>query len=269
MPDKAPAFQFYIKEWRSSRAVQRMSYAERGMYLEMLIEQADKGSLPDCPATCADLLGGSRDDWMAAWPTLRRNFVVRRSRSEDVEARKYDPDREIVNLRMSRALRERRAFLLKQKLSGQRGGRASAYKRQKVQALSLERASMVATAVLNPATASASSSPSASASLTTPQVDAIRIRWFVDRYGELYRQFCGVDYIGNPRSDYEECQLFVPRYVDDELDRLMAYWFNSDDKFTRDGTRTIAKFRSRISGMQQELQAKKLWTASSAATKVS
>lgn len=99
---------------------------------------------------------------------------------------------------------------------------------------------------------------------------AERLATFRDRYSELHRQYChGVDYIGNPQRDYQECLLFVPTYTAEQLETLMVYWFNTDDAFTRDGTRSIAKFRSRISGMQQELQAKGLWTATSAPAKVS
>jgi hypothetical protein len=37
--EPSPAFLFYVKDWRSSRRVQGMPFAARGMYLEMLIEQ--------------------------------------------------------------------------------------------------------------------------------------------------------------------------------------------------------------------------------------
>jgi hypothetical protein len=97
--------------------------------------------------------------------------------------------------------------------------------------------------------------------------DGERLAWFRDRYSELHREWLhGVDYIGNPQADYAECQGFVPKFTDDELEKLMVYWFNTRDKFT-EGTRSIAKFRSRISGMQQELQVKGLWTATSAPAK--
>lgn len=73
--EQAPAFQWYVKEWRSSRAVMRMSFAQRGMYLEMLNEQWENLTVPDDPAACADLLGGTVAEWTKAWPVLRRKFV--------------------------------------------------------------------------------------------------------------------------------------------------------------------------------------------------
>src|SRR5688572_9344285 len=102
MADKPPAFQFYVKEWRSSRAVQRMTFAQRGMYLELLVEQWDKGSVPDCPVAVADLLGGTPDEWMAAWPVLRRKFIDRRHkpRKDDAEMpipTSHDASRRLIN----------------------------------------------------------------------------------------------------------------------------------------------------------------------------
>lgn len=73
--ETSPAFQLYVKEWRSSRNVMRMSFAERGMYLEMLLEQWESMSLPDSPSSIADIIGGKVGDWTKAWPTLMRCFV--------------------------------------------------------------------------------------------------------------------------------------------------------------------------------------------------
>ena len=72
---KAPAFQFYVKDWRSSRSVQRMSFKERGMYFEMLLEQWDEGSLPDDAVAVCQIIGGTLSDWQKAWATLRPNFL--------------------------------------------------------------------------------------------------------------------------------------------------------------------------------------------------
>lgn len=74
--EPSPAFQFYVKEWRSSRNVIRMSFGERGMYLEMLLEQWEKLSLPNTPEAVADALGGDVNEWLVAWPVLIRNFVA-------------------------------------------------------------------------------------------------------------------------------------------------------------------------------------------------
>lgn len=73
--ETSPAFQFYVKEWRSSRAIMRMTFAQRGMYLEMLLEQWENLSLPDSAEVCADIIGGKPSEWIRNWAALRRNFV--------------------------------------------------------------------------------------------------------------------------------------------------------------------------------------------------
>ena len=41
-----PAFQFYPRDWLSSSGTRTMSYAERGMYCELLSHQWLDGSIP-------------------------------------------------------------------------------------------------------------------------------------------------------------------------------------------------------------------------------
>lgn len=75
--EESPAYQWYVKDWRSSRKVQLMSFKVRGMYREMLDEQWDScASLPNDPAQLRLLLGGSDADWKKHLPELRLNFRV-------------------------------------------------------------------------------------------------------------------------------------------------------------------------------------------------
>ena len=60
------AFLFYFERWRGSRAVQRMSFAQRGVYLEMLIEQWIRGSLPNDVSAIAEAICGSSDQMTEA-----------------------------------------------------------------------------------------------------------------------------------------------------------------------------------------------------------
>lgn len=85
-----------------------------------------------------------------------------------------------------------------------------------------------------------------------------RVQAFVDRYRELHEQYCGVAYLGNPATDYENACRLVEAFDDDLLEKLTVYWLNDKGKFATDGTRTIAKFRSRASGYAEELKARRL-----------
>jgi uncharacterized protein YdaU (DUF1376 family) len=108
----APAFQFYPNDWRGSRRVQAMSFKERGMYFEMLIEQWDKGSVPASMADLARLLGGTEGDWTRAWPKLSACFTTR--------AR----DGRLVNAKLETVRRAREKFRKAQAASGLRGAEA-------------------------------------------------------------------------------------------------------------------------------------------------
>lgn len=141
MAERSVTYLFDVLAWRASRPVQRMTWAQRGMYREMLDEQRDKGSLPDDPRACAELLGGTPEEWLEHWPVLRRNFVDRRHKPRHGEVQihdpaDHDPKRRIVNIRMARTLRERRAYLRAQQVKGQKGGLAKARNRKGLQASS-------------------------------------------------------------------------------------------------------------------------------------
>lgn len=129
--ESSPAFQFYVKEWRSSRAIQRMSMAERGMYLEMLMEQWENLSLPDDPRAVADLIGGATEaEWIAAWPALRRKFCDRRSptREGTMHATNYadpstwDAHKKVINVKLEEIRRAKKRYKKLAKI----GGRARA-----------------------------------------------------------------------------------------------------------------------------------------------
>lgn len=181
--ETSPAFQFFVKEWRSSRAVQRMRMQVRGMYLEMLLEQWESLSLPDCPRAVYDIIGGPDpvEDWIAAWPELRRKFVDRRDkvRSGDAlfhDATDCDPTRRVVNLRLEKVRREQKAYKRSKKIAGRAGGLSKARNRQTSQQLQpaqniapLE--SATSADVAKRSSASATATPSA---IATPSATAGR-----------------------------------------------------------------------------------------------
>lgn len=132
---RPPAYQWYVNDARSDRAFQRMSYAQKGMYREMLDEQWDNQGvgLPDCPRACAELLGGTEEEWLENWPVLRRKFVDRRSRPRNGapdyhDPSDHDPARHIINLRLEKQRKSQRDFITKQREAGSRGGHSKAAK---------------------------------------------------------------------------------------------------------------------------------------------
>ncbi len=91
-----------------------------------------------------------------------------------------------------------------------------------------------------------------------PNAPADRVQVFIDNYRELHREYVGVAYLGNPVTDYHEACALVAAFTDDMLEKLTVYWLNDGDKFATEGTRTIAKLRSRASKYAEELKAKRL-----------
>lgn len=126
--ESSPAFRFYVKEWRSSRPVMRMSFAERGMYLEMLLEQWENLSLPDDPTAVAEIIGGKPSWWKKAWPTLRKNFV-------------FADDGRIVNARLETERRKQREWKDQQSDKGRIGAAARWQKDQGNQEKAMAQAS--------------------------------------------------------------------------------------------------------------------------------
>jgi hypothetical protein len=121
MSKPSVGFYFNVQDWRGSRAVQRMSFAERGVYFEMLCEQWEKRNMPDVPQQVAELLSTTEAqarEVMAAWEVVRRKFVISPS----------DPSR-IYNAALERTRRQQAANRRKKQSAGQRGGNAAAAKR--------------------------------------------------------------------------------------------------------------------------------------------
>lgn len=86
----------------------------------------------------------------------------------------------------------------------------------------------------------------------------VRVRQFIDQYRALHQEHVGVAYMGNPQTDYREACALVEVFDDLMLEKLTVYWLNDQDKFAKDGTRTVAKMRSRVSKYAEELKAKRL-----------
>lgn len=153
-PDSGPAFQFYVKEWRSSRAVQRMSMSARGVYLEMLLEQWEKETLPDNAEEVAEIIA-TTDAQMAevvgAWSAVRRKFVT-------IEAQ---PGR-IQNVRLEKVREARLRFIEQNRENGRKGGIAATAARPSLnQGSSLAQVSPTSSTATATATASSTATPTA------------------------------------------------------------------------------------------------------------
>lgn len=122
MPTERPSGYFRdVEKWNGSRSVQRMTFAERGVYQAMLDEQWERRWLPDDAGQVADRIAiteEQRTEVLAAWPKVRGKFV----HAEAGTTRIY-------NVKLEKTRRKQRASFVLRQESGRTAGKASAAKR--------------------------------------------------------------------------------------------------------------------------------------------
>jgi hypothetical protein len=88
---------------------------------------------------------------------------------------------------------------------------------------------------------------------------AERAARFLERYSDLHQKYrSGAAYVGKMHLDFMEAKQLVSVYDDERLDKLAIVFLNADDEFSSNGTRTLAKFRSRASWCDERLRQKGL-----------
>lgn len=117
-------FFFDVEKWFGSIAAQRMSFADKGVYLTMLFQQwrEPSKSLPDDPRAVADRIAitdGQVAEVLAAWPSVRSKF-------EAVERAPGQIQNRVVEKTRRKQAENRR----KRVEAGRVGGKVSAAKRK-------------------------------------------------------------------------------------------------------------------------------------------
>lgn len=82
------------------------------MYLEMLIEQWDKGAAPASAAACALALGGTESEWSRSWGALSACFSPRKR------------DGLLVNAKLEAIRRDKQKYIKDQSANGLKGAKA-------------------------------------------------------------------------------------------------------------------------------------------------
>ena len=73
--DKAPAYQWYVRDYMSDEAVALMSYEQQGIYRALLDRQWLEGSIPSDPAQLAAILRVPGAKFLKLWPRVSVKFV--------------------------------------------------------------------------------------------------------------------------------------------------------------------------------------------------
>jgi 5-methylcytosine-specific restriction endonuclease McrA len=78
---------------------------------------------------------------------------------------------------------------------------------------------------------------------------------FCEWYSDTHQRLFGIGYMGT-NGDYTKALELVEKFTDAELRDGALVWFGMDDDFAKNGTRTVPKFASRITGCLQEARAR-------------
>lgn len=92
MAKKDPAFLFYSKDWLEGTA--EMTSEEKGMYIDLLANQHQKGSLPSEPKRLCKLARSGEDDFLRVWEDIKHKF-------------KATSDNRLVNPKLTEVVTER------------------------------------------------------------------------------------------------------------------------------------------------------------------
>lgn len=76
-------------------------------------------------------------------------------------------------------------------------------------------------------------------------------QWYEDTHQRLF----GIAYMGSQR-DWQKALELCAKFTDQQLRDAATVWFGHDDDFAMNGTRTIPKFASRITGCLQQAKAR-------------
>lgn len=236
--NKAPAFQFYPADFLGDGNQASMSLAECGAYIRLICACWTTGSIPNDLERVARIVSTTPKQMEKLWPAVRACFRER-------------DDGRLVHGRLERE----RIKQLHWAEKSAAGGRRSQAKRKGGLKMVAE--------CLQPKADSSSSSSSSSSDLltqksarekeptTTPERAGAFCQWYEDTHQRLF----SVGYMGTGHDYQKACEL-VAKFTDAELHDGALVWFGMDDDFATNGTRSIPKFASRITGCLQLARAK-------------
>ena len=98
-----PYYRWYWRDWRGSRAVQKMTALERGIYRELLDEQWRNGALHNDTEWLADAAMCTPEELASVWQVLSKCFPPvegtdgKLLANERIEAERTEVDRQRVN----------------------------------------------------------------------------------------------------------------------------------------------------------------------------
>jgi len=229
---------WWIDRWRKSTAYIDMSLAEQGAYRNLLDEAWLRGgAIPEDENVLAKACGDPR-----LWRKVRPKVIARFYQSAD-GWRNQTLDAIIAETNR-RADKQRRYRNGAGNDSGNGTGNEVVF------------LPVTPTDLSDPETDDSSGSTASKSRRTlgsraregnTPEIRAGR---FCEWYEDTHQRLFGVGYMGT-QKDYQKALELVAKFTDQDLRDGALVWFGMEDEFATDGTRSIPKFASRITGCLQ------------------
>lgn len=248
--EKAPAFQFYPKDFLMDGNVSGMSLQERGAYITLLCICWLEGSLPADVGRLANIVGTPRKAFAKFWPAIAICFQERGDR--------------LMHGRLE-IEREKQAEYRRRQSDA---GNASAARRQPKAQPNGNRGSTTVQPQTQPDPQPKGNSPSPISDLRSPKeqiharvsltpADEIteRAGRFCEHYGDLYLELRhGARYLPRPALDFQKAVDLCQVWPDDRLDKLARVFLKTDHDFAVSGSRTIGQFAALASWCDDRLR---------------
>lgn len=242
---KAPAFQFYVRDFLSDANQAGMSAQETGVYIRLMCYEWNEAGagIPDDLARCARMGGITPGQMRRSWPVVRSCFVPHPTFPERLMHPRLEKERQKQAVYRRRQSDKGKASAANRKpTAGQPEGNRGSTGRQP------DPQPTVNSAICD--LRSADYRPESKD--RTPSTRAGDFcRWYEDTHHRLFT----VGYMGT-QKDYQTALQLVGKFTDRELQDAALVWFGQDDDFALNGTRTIPKFASRVTHCLQTIKAK-------------
>lgn len=251
--EKAPAFQFYPKDFLTDGRVAAMTLEECGAYIKLLCLCWTETTLPLDPRRLAQMIGCSPRTFARVWPALRVCFTA----TEDG----------LTHGRLDREREKQARYNARQKAKADQrwSGNAAASpghmpEPSQSHALqspvsSLQSSEQIHTARVSGFTA-----------MSEKPTDDVgeRAARFIEHYAELYPLYRhGARYLAKPALDYQAACDLCRTWPDERLEQLAVIFLRTEHEWAQSGSRTIGQFKalaswadSRLAEVEQE-QARK------------
>lgn len=246
--EKAPAFQFYPKDFLTDGNVTGMSLQERGAYITLICLCWLDGSIAAEPSKLARSCGVPLTAFRRLWPALEPCF-----RASGSDAAR------LVHPRLEKERAKQEHFRRRNSDNGKQGGRPTkpTVNPTETQPLTQPEAkkSSPVSDLRSPSPERTNTTVFVSVPTALPDELTERAGDFCRRYAELYPQYRkGARYLPKPALDHAKACELCAVWDDARLEKLASAFLQTDHDFAANGSRTIGQFAALASWCDDRLR---------------